>query len=148
MPGCTLIDDPIVIPLVSSASSWTATKGITHILLFDAVIHQLVVLLPRRRGSSCGRGGSLATFTAGHASLIGSCHRGMKRSKIAHHLLVLLLLISMNSLCMLAQIVKTRKLLATVARERTLARVFPRMGQGSVRGVGVLWRGTERNLED
>jgi hypothetical protein len=130
MPGCTLIDDPIVIPLVSSASSWTATKGITHILLFDAVVHQLVVLLllPRRRRRR-DRGISLAAFTAGRASLIGSRHRGMKRRKIAHHLLVLLLLISMNSLGMLAQIVETRELLATVASERTLARVLPE-GEG------------------
>jgi len=129
MPGCTLIDDPIVIPLVSSASSWTATKGITHILLFHAVVHQLVVLLlllllSRRRGSR-SRVISLSTFTAGHASLIGSCHRGMERSKIPHHLLVLLLLVSMDGLRMLTQIIKTRELLAAMTSERTFARVFP-----------------------
>jgi hypothetical protein len=49
----------------------------------------------------------------------------MKRGKITHHLLVLLLLISMDSLGMLTQVVKARKLLSAVTSERAFASMFP-----------------------
>jgi hypothetical protein len=86
-----------VIALISSASSWTATKGITDILLFDAIL---------RRCSIVGvvvvvGGGSLATLPSGCANLAGSSHSGMERSEIAHHLLVLFLLISVDGLSVL-----------------------------------------------
>lgn len=48
----------------------------------------------------------------------------MKGGEIAHHLIVLLGLISMDSLSMLAKIVETGELLATVAGEWTFASVF------------------------
>jgi len=49
----------------------------------------------------------------------------MKRGEFAHHLLVLLLLVSMDSLGMLAQIVKTRELLSAMTSERMFTSVFP-----------------------
>lgn len=78
----------IVIALISSASSWTATKGITHVLLFDAIfaIVSLAPLITRNR-------------------LGGSSHSGMQRSQVTHHLFVLIGLISVDGLRMLTQIV-------------------------------------------
>ena len=49
----------------------------------------------------------------------------MQGGELAHHTLVGLLLIGMDSLCMLAEIVETRELLSTMASERTFAGVLP-----------------------
>ena len=49
----------------------------------------------------------------------------MKRGEVAHHLLVLLLLVGMDGLSMLAQIIKTRELLSAMTSERTFASMFP-----------------------
>jgi hypothetical protein len=130
VPRWGLVDDSIVIPFISSAGSWSATKGITHILLFDAIQH-IVFLLGPRRGHS-GRGSPLTTL-ARCTSLIGSGHSSMKRGEVAHHLLILLLLISMDGLSMLAQVIQTRELLATVAREGTFTSVFPCCNEISAR---------------
>jgi hypothetical protein len=123
VPCCALIDDSIVIAFISSASSWTATKGITHILLFNG-IQQLIILRPRQ-GRDGGRCSSLTTLAAGGTSLIGSCHSGMERREVTHHLVVLLLLIRMNSLSMLAEVVKTRELFPAMTSEGTFTSVFP-----------------------
>jgi hypothetical protein len=48
----------------------------------------------------------------------------VKRSEVTHHLFILILLISVNGLRVLTQVVKTRKLLPAMARERTLSSVF------------------------
>jgi len=48
----------------------------------------------------------------------------MKSSKITHHAFILILFISMNSLCMLTEVVKARKLLGAVASKGALASVF------------------------
>ena len=58
----------------------------------------------------------------------------MQGGELAHHTLIGLLLIGMNSLCMLAKIVETRELLSTMASEGTFAGVLPvvekrRMGE-------------------
>ena len=42
-----------------------------------------------------------------------------------HHTLILLLFISMNGLSMLAEIIKTRKLLATMASKGAFPGMFP-----------------------
>jgi hypothetical protein len=69
--------------------------------------------------------GSLTSLASGLTGFICGSHRSMKRGKFAHHALILFLLISVNSLSMLAQIIEARKLLAAVASKRTLASVFP-----------------------
>jgi hypothetical protein len=122
MPCGALINDSIVIAFVSSTSSWSATKGITHVLLFDSI--QRFILLRLGRGQ-VGRGHCLTTFATGSTSLVSSGHGGMKRGEVAHHLLVLLLLVSMDGLSMLAQIIKTRELLSAMTGERTFASMFP-----------------------
>jgi len=48
----------------------------------------------------------------------------MKSSKITHHAFILLLFVGMNSLCMLTEVVKARKLLGAVASKGALASVF------------------------
>jgi hypothetical protein len=99
----------------------------THVLLFDQVQRALV----RRHAAgttakveSVNRGHSAST-AATPANLIRRRHGRMERSQIAHHLLVLILLVCVHRLCMLAQVVQPRKLFAAVTRERSLARVFP-----------------------
>ena len=63
------------------------------------------------------------------ASMLGSLvrggHGGMQGRKLAHHTLVGVLLVGMDSLCMLTQIVETRELLSAMAGERTFASVLP-----------------------
>jgi hypothetical protein len=49
----------------------------------------------------------------------------MKRGEVAHHLLVLLLLVSMDSLSVLAQVVKTRELFPAMTGEWTFPSMFP-----------------------
>ena len=48
-------------------------------------------------------------------SLISSSHRSMQRRQIAHHALILLLLVRMDRLSMLAQIIEARELFAAMA---------------------------------
>ena len=107
--------DPIVIALVPSASSRTATKGITYIIfLFDAVISIVVTAGITR----------LTAFITGSRLGSGS-HSGMQRSQIAHHLLVLIGLVSVNGLSMLTKIVKTGELFSTMTSERAFTGMFP-----------------------
>jgi hypothetical protein len=73
----------------------------------------------------CGIDGCLTSLASGLTGFICGSHGSMKRGKFTHHALVLLLLISMNSLSMLTQIIEARKLFAAVASKRTLAGVFP-----------------------
>ena len=108
--------DPIV-ALVPSASSWTATKGITDILLFDSdvtiiiviIINVTIRLVPLITGSR----------------LCSSGHSSMQRRQIAHHLLILIDLIGVNGLSMLTKIIETRELFSTVASEGAFTGVFP-----------------------
>ena len=107
--------DPIVIALVPSASSRTATKGITDIIfLFDGVISVVVTDWIT----------SLTAFITG-SRLCGGSHIGMQRSQIAHHLLVLIGLVSVNGLSMLTKIVKTGELFSTMTSERAFTGMFP-----------------------
>ena len=69
---------------------------------------------------------SAAARPASRADLVGGGHGGVEGRELAHHALVLVLLVGVHGLRMLAQVVKARKLLAAVAGERSLARVFSR----------------------
>jgi len=68
--------------------------------------------------------------------LVGGSHCSVERRELAHHTLVGVLLICMNGLGMLAQIVETRELLATMASEGTLASMFSVDGVGGEPGTG------------
>lgn len=63
--------------------------------------------------------------TAGVADLVGGGHGGVERGEVAHHALVLLLLVRVHRLRVLPQVVEPRELLPAVAGERALAGVFP-----------------------
>lgn len=82
-------------------------------------------------GGACDR--VSATFTAGLAALGRGGHRCMKGREFMHHALILVLFIGMNGLSMLTEIIKTRKLLATMASEGTLPSMFPANAQGKRR---------------
>jgi hypothetical protein len=51
----------------------------------------------------------------------------MKRSKVAHHTLILILLISVNGLSMLTKIIQARELFATMAGKGAFSCMFPDM---------------------
>jgi hypothetical protein len=65
------------------------------------------------------------TSATAAAKLVGSGHGGMERSEVAHHALVVVLLVCMNSLCMLTKVVEAGKLLAAMAGEWAFSSVFP-----------------------
>ena len=56
---------------------------------------------------------------------MGSGHGGMKSGELAHHVLVLVLLVGVNGLRVLAEVVEAGELLAAVTGERTFASMFP-----------------------
>ena len=70
-----------------------------------------------------------AAFSTLLGSLVGSSHCGVKRGKFAHHTLIGILFIGVDSLSMLTKIVEARELLATMTSERTFASVFPEVGE-------------------
>ena len=140
MPRRALVDNSIVIPFISRASSWAPAKGIAHVLLLHVLLLQLVVLvqhLGRRRQVGrgvCGGLGSTTTTTAfaawaaaaaAAAGLVGGCHGGVERGEVAHHLLVLVLFVGVDGLGMLAEVIETRELLAAVTAEWTFTGVLP-----------------------
>lgn len=67
--------------------------------------------------------------SASLANLVCSSHGSVERGKVAHHGLVLLLLVGVDCLCMLPEVVKAGELLAAMATKRALARVFSGLGQ-------------------
>ncbi len=94
-------------------------NGGLEVLLLDALID---VGVDEVGGNGGGGLTALATRLTG---LVGSGHAGVQRGQVAHHTLVLLLLVGMDGLGMLAKVVETRKLLAALTCKRALAGVFP-----------------------
>jgi hypothetical protein len=119
---------PAVASFVSSGRSWTLMHrngGGIDVLLLDVVkvVHGSVL---GRVGGHCrdvDRG--LAPFSSWLTSLVGRGHGGMERGEVAHHALVLLLLICVHGLCVLAQIIEAGELLGAMAAKGAFARVFP-----------------------
>lgn len=142
-----LVDDAVVVTFVARAGSWTATKGITapHVLLLDVLHHVVLQRAPaavgrgRRAGGPVGLALAAAVGAAAAGRLGGRGHGSVERGQIAHHLLVLVEFVGVDGLGMLAEIVKARELLAAVASERPLARMFP--------ATYALAQGTNRRLE-
>lgn len=112
---------------VAGARSWALVHrngGMVDVLLLDVVeVVHAVVLVGGCGGGDVERG--LAPFSARLASLVGCGHGGVERGEVAHHPLVLLLLIGVHGLRMLAQIVEAGELLGAVASKGAFASVFP-----------------------
>jgi hypothetical protein len=99
VPGSgTMVDDTAVVTLVASASTRALMErkdGLRDVFLLDEV-----------HGDDVCRGTVLGcSFTSGLAGLVGSSHRGMEGGKVAHHTLILVLLVSMNGLGMLTEVI-------------------------------------------
>lgn len=115
MPGCrVLVNNSTVVAFVPSRSARSLVHGNRDFLLLHHALRDVVT-------SSDGSGSSAASRMTGFVS---SGHRGVQRGEIAHHTLVLVLLVGMNSLCVLTEIVKARELFSTMTGEWTFASVF------------------------
>lgn len=62
------------------------------------------------------------------AAFSSSGHRSVHGGEVAHHRLILLLLVRVHRLRVLAKIVQARELLSTMTRERPFARMFSKSG--------------------
>lgn len=127
-----MIHESIVITLIASAGTRPLVHLDSKILLLDESHRRRTSSSSRRRiaigGDRRRAGGGRVVGTSSATTmsyLVGGGHRSMERGKMTHHSLILLLLVSMDSLSMLPEIVKTRKLLSTVATKRTFAGMFP-----------------------
>jgi len=118
--------------LVASGRVWSL-EG--HVLLLDEDQGARRTIPPvGRRAAAAGAAGSGdLPACANTAELVGCRHGGMERGEVAHHAFVFILLVGMDSLCMLSEVVKARKLLRAVAGEGALAGVFP--GEKSAVGI-------------
>lgn len=105
--------------LVAGGGAGTLMKGrqaVDDVLALD--------IQGRARGyGSDGGGGSLGAFAG--AALGGGGHGGVEGGELVHHALVLVLLVGMDSLCVLTKVVKTRELFPAMASERTFPCMFP-----------------------
>lgn len=101
--------------------------GMVDVLLLDVVEEAHAIVLGGVGG--CGGGGDvergLAPFPARLAGLVGCGHGGVERGEVAHHALVLLLLVGVHGLRMLAQVVEAGELLGAMASKGAFAGVFP-----------------------
>ena len=70
-------------------------------------------------------GGTTALSTC-CCALVGGRHGGVEGGEVAHHGLVLVLLIGVDRLRVLAEVVEAGKLFSAMAGEGTFAGVFPR----------------------
>lgn len=130
MPGgCSLINDTVVVPLVSGARSRSLVmhgKRRHVVFLLDEIHVIRGRSFDRTNGCECVVASSSPGCppTARVTCLVSSGHSGMKRGQIAHHAFVLFLLVCMDRLCMLAQIVESRKLFSAMTSKRTFSSMF------------------------
>ena len=66
------------------------------------------------------------------------CHGGVEGREVAHHALVLFLLVCMDGLGMLTEVVGTRKLFSTVTGEVAFSSVFPGRNNAKNRAADVM----------
>jgi hypothetical protein len=115
--------------LVSGASTWALMHSNScwgHIFFLDLIKRAHTIVLRGGRGNYRGGiEGSLTSFASCLTSFGSSGHGGVEGSKVAHHSLVLVLLISVDGLGMLTQVIETRKLLCAVASKGAFASMFP-----------------------
>ena len=123
-----MIEETVVVTLVSCARAGALMHVDAKVLLLDKSHGGA-----RRAGGGDGRGMDGRRVrppdAARLANLVCGSHGSVERSKMAHHGLVLLLLVGVDGLSMLPEVVKAGELLATMATKRALARVFPGRGQ-------------------
>lgn len=115
--GAGLVDEGVVVALVAGAGAGTLVEGHGHVLLLDEV-HGVVGAIGE------GEGGGRAPAAARMADLVGGGHCRVEGCEIAHHLLVLLLLVGVDGLGVLAEVIETGELLAAVAGKGAFAGVF------------------------
>jgi len=85
----------------------------------------LLLDIVRGGGGDCGGLCTLATLLGG---LVGGGHASVEGGEVAHHALILLLLVGVDGLGMLAEVIEARELLSAVTGERTLSGVFSKTG--------------------
>ena len=157
-PTSTRVGTPVVVhegvgTFVASARAWAVVDwgdGVAHVLLLDGVegVDGGVVVGGSRGGCGDEGGGVegvLAALAAGLAGLVGGGHGCVEGGEVAHHALVLLLLVGVDGLCMLAEVVEAGELLGAVAGKGAFAGVFPERDKvrstattGARRGTGYL----------
>jgi hypothetical protein len=119
-----------MIALIASTGTRALVKRNRKILLFDQA----------GRGWSTVRTTNrvvVPTASPSRSQFVCCSHGGMKRGEIAHHALVLVLFVSVDSLRVLTKVVETRKLFATVAGKGAFTGMFPiRRG---IRSQGGKW---------
>lgn len=76
-------------------------------------------------GSLSCRVGCRAPAPSRASSFVCSSHTGVKSGKVAHHALILFLLVCVNSLSVLAKVIQPRELFRAMTRKRTLSGMFP-----------------------
>lgn len=106
--------------LVASAGARALVdgEGVLDVLLLDDVgLEGLVVDVV----GGVGVGGAFSALLGG---LVGGGHGSVEGGEVAHHALVLLLLVGVDGLGMLAEVVEARELLAAMAGEGALAGMF------------------------
>ena len=120
-----MIEETVVVALVSCACAGALMHVDAKVLLLDKSHGRA-----RRAGGRDGGGRRVGPpDTASLANFVCGSHGSVERGKVAHHGLVLLLLVRVDGLSMLPEVVKAGKLLAAVATKRALARVFSGLGQ-------------------
>jgi hypothetical protein len=127
--GVVVVDDAGVVALVAGAGARALVeRDGGEILLLDEV-------------HGVGVDGESA-LAPGDAGLVCSSHCGVEGGEVAHHALVLVLLVCMDGLGVLAQVVEARELFTAVAGEWTFACVFSVcvcVSWGGLRGRGGLY---------
>ena len=112
--GLLINNSMVMVTLVSGGGTGTLVnwKNGRGIVLFFYMIYGVVdggivcyrgVAYRGTRTSGAGRG--LGAFASGLSSFVCGCHGSMKRGKIAHHTLILLLLVSVHGLSVLTKII-------------------------------------------
>ena len=135
--GMGLVTKGRIVGRIHCLAAFVACGGVwslmTHVLLLDEDQRstrrsgRTIPPVGGNAGTAVGEVGGLpaAGSTSTTTKLVGCGHAGMERREVAHHALVVVLLVCMNGLCMLTEVVEAGKLLGAVAGKGTLASVFP-----------------------
>jgi hypothetical protein len=111
-----LVNNAIVITFITSASTGTVMdweNGLRIVLFFYMICGRRIGTgacvvrsgIAHRRAGAIRTGRGLATLASGLTGLVRCSHCSVKGGEIAHHTLVLLLLICMHGLSMLTQVI-------------------------------------------
>jgi len=116
--GMPMVRKVVGSALVASSGARAVGERDRKVLLLDQVCR----MDTGRQGY--GAEDRVTTGGANGRNFVSGGHGGMEGSEIAHHGFVLFLFVGMDGLCMLTEVVETRKLLGAVASKGTFARMF------------------------